>query len=270
MRFSTVKVVLGVLSALIAIQAAHAQSNSLSERRMLPRAASVVAPPTSQPAARPQPAGTTPAMPLYNAASVSPPPRIAGLAPRTSYNSVLMSHSLIAVPPAEPAKIGVDDQITVIIREDKTATSNQKLDAEKDWNLDSELEKWFRLDPSHNLIAQNFADKPGAKFKFKNDYSGKASADRKDSLVTRIQAKVIDVKPNGVLVVEARKEVVIDEEGYIIKLIGECRSQDVTPTNTVLSTQLAGAKIDVQHSGALRDATKRGWLTKILDFVKPL
>ena len=51
---------------------------------------------------------------------------------------------------------------------------------------------------------------------------------------------------------------------------GTVRSADVTPDNTVLSTQVADLNIDVKNSGAVRDASSRGWLTALLDWVKPV
>ena len=113
------------------------------------------------------------------------------------------------------------------------------------------------------------AGNPAAEFDFKNDYGGDGKYDRKDELTTRVTARVIDVKPNGNLVLEATKSITIDEEGYIITLVGECRGRDVTPENTVLSTQIAEPEISVRHSGALRDATRRGWLMRTFDFLRP-
>jgi flagellar L-ring protein precursor FlgH len=74
------------------------------------------------------------------------------------------------------------------------------------------------------------------------------------------------VKPNGNLVLEAKKNVQIgDDEGYTISLTGECRGEDVTPQNTVLSTQVADAEIKVENRGAAKDASQRGWLKKLGD-----
>ena len=47
--------------------------------------------------------------------------------------------------------------ITVIVREDKTVTTDAKTEGDREWNLDATLSKWFRLDPNNNLLAQHFA-----------------------------------------------------------------------------------------------------------------
>ena len=53
-------------------------------------------------------------------------------------------------------------------------------------------------------------------------------------------------------------------------LTGICRKEDITPDNSILSTQLADLRIDVQNSGAVRDGSRRGWLTTILDVLRPI
>ena len=87
--------------------------------------------------------------------------------------------------------------------------------------------------------------------------------------MTRIQARVIDVKPNGNLVLEARKRITVDEEDQIATLSGVCRSKDVTAQNSVLSTQVADLEISVSHTGAARDASRRGWAMRLFDLLRP-
>jgi len=71
------------------------------------------------------------------------------------------------------------------------------------------------------------------------------------------------------LVLEARKRIQHDDEISTITLTGNCRKEDVTPENTVLSTQLADASVSVVNRGALRAASSRGWISKFLDWLKP-
>jgi len=189
--------------------------------------------------------------------------------PEPKPNTVLLRSSPFAVKTPDPEKIKVHDLVTIIVRESKTATTDSKLESKKDWKLDSALTKWIRFSDKHGLIpAKQEQGSPAVLFDFKNDYKGDGSYDRKDELTTRVTARVIDVKPNGNLVLEAVKEIMIDDEGYRITLTGECRSKDVMPDNTILSTQIADPVIDVQHSGAVRDATRRGWIQRALDLVR--
>ena len=244
---------------------AVAQSNSLFGGRQHARARQV---PTTQPAGG-QPVDVATAMSGPRAAlGIRTAARERLVQPRS--NALLLQVSPIAVAMPEPEVIGVNDQVTIIIRESKTATSDSKMNSKKDWGHEWELSNWIRMSDLHGIVPAIFAEgNPAVKFDYKNDYSGDGKYDRKDELTTRIQATVIDVKPNGTLVLEATKGITIDDEGYRITLTGNCRSDDVTPQNTILSTQIAALEIDVKHNGAIRDATRRGWLMRAHDFLRP-
>ncbi len=237
-----------------------AQSNAL--RNVVARQA----PPATGASTRPTAPGLVPGpfirQPLTPVTAVSEPP----------VNPVLQSTSLIAVDLPKPKKLAVHDLVTVIIREDKRFTSDAKLETEKEIKLDAALKQWFRLDPEDRLVPQNFerAGAPGAQFDLKHQYDGNGKFNRQDSLVTRIQTRVIDVKPNGNLVLEARKEIVVEGESQAVTLTGECRAMDVTAQNSVLSTQIADLRIRVDGGGATHDASRRGWLKKAWDLIRPL
>jgi flagellar basal body L-ring protein FlgH len=184
-------------------------------------------------------------------------------------NGLLLRWSPLAIKSPDQEKIKVHDLVTIIVRESKIAKTDSKLESKKDWNLDSSLDEWIRFSNAHGLVPAQFSQgNPSAKFNFLNDYKGDGKYDRKDELTTRVTAQVIDVKPNGNLVLEATKQIMMDDDGYTISLTGECRAQDVTPDNTVLSTQIADPVIDVQHTGAVRDATRRGWIQRALDLLR--
>jgi flagellar L-ring protein precursor FlgH len=256
-----------MLGALLALAAAsppaQAQNNSLLHAQRTRSAQSAA---TSQPAA---PRALSPAAGV----GVRPPPSPRDLIDPPPVNMVLMAVSPIAVDAPKPKKIQVHDLVTVIVRESRTSLNDAKMKSEKDWQMKSELTKWLRLDPKHHLVPQNFEANgtPGVSFDFNNTYDTKGNYDRKDELITRITASVVDVKPNGNLVLEASKVVgTASDETVTATLIGECRSADVTVQNTVLSTQVANLKIEIRDTGAVRDATRRGWLMRLFDLARPI
>ncbi len=178
--------------------------------------------------------------------------------------------SLIAIPRTPPRKFRPHDLITIIVKQAKKRESDAKLDTEKKWNINGKLSEWFRFYEDHKLGTDSLPrGEPGFKFQYRNKYENDAQNERKDRFETRIQAKVIDVKPNGNLVLEARQHETHDEEIVEITLTGECRSEDVTPANTILSTQLAAMVLVEKNTGAVRDATTRGWIPRLLDWAKP-
>jgi flagellar L-ring protein precursor FlgH len=98
---------------------------------------------------------------------------------------------------------------------------------------------------------------------------GEAKLERSDTFLARITAEVVDVKPNGTFAVQARKLIKKDDEEQEFILTGICRGGDVTPDNTVLSSQVYNLQLITNHKGAVRDTTKRGLIPKLLDFINP-
>ena len=230
-----------------------AQSNSLFRRgRQALRGV-----PATQPALMPVRAPLVPAP--ANSADEQPPP-----------NPVLLGTSLIAVEPPKKRKIQVHDPITIIVREDKQAKTRSRLDTRRQAELTAELRKWFRLGQRDRLVPQTFpAGTPGIDGELDARNRSDGRVERNDTLITRIAATVIDVKPNGTLVLQARKDIQIDEDRQIVTLTGVCRAEDVSPQNTILSTQIADLRIRVQHFGPARDAARRGWFSRLWDLIRP-
>jgi len=184
-------------------------------------------------------------------------------------NRPLQAASFTAVQLPPPRVFRLHDLITVIIREEKKYKSDSDLEQEKDFELKAKINKWPRI---HNweLHPQTFTDgKPEIDVSVGGSLEGSGKAERKDQLITRITAEIIDIKPNGNLVLQGRKFIKTDEEEQEVVLTGTCRSRDVGPDNTILSTQVHDLKIIVEHKGAVRDATRRGWIPRLLDFLRP-
>ncbi len=176
--------------------------------------------------------------------------------------------SLYAIPAQIPRKFKVEDLMTIIVRQQKKYEADAEMETKKNWNLNGKLSDWFRFYNDCQHLGQDKLSngQPGFKFDYGNKYKTEGESDREDRFTTRITARVIDVKPNGNLVLEAVLEEQHDEEVASLTISGICRSTDVTPDNTVLSTQIAELRIVEKNHGAVRDATKRGFVPRILSF----
>ncbi|WP_428938119.1 flagellar basal body L-ring protein FlgH [Fontivita pretiosa] len=179
--------------------------------------------------------------------------------------------SFFAVPEQQPRTIRKHDLITIIVREESEYKSEGSTDLKKEASIEAQLEEFIRL-KLRNMEVEGGAigsTPPAIKADAKRDFKGEATVDRSDRFVMRVTAEVIDVKPNGNLVLQARQRIKTDEEEQMFILSGVCRAEDVTPDNTVLSTQMFDKELTKTHKGAVRDTTKRGWLPKLLDAINP-
>ncbi len=178
--------------------------------------------------------------------------------------------SLVAVKLAEPRRFGVHDLITIIVREQSSNDSKATLETEKETKLDGEISSFpdFNLKNMLNLqLGASDMSKgvPKVGVDMKKEFSGDGTFKRSDSFTTRITAEIIDVKPNGLLVVEARRHMRTDKETVTIVLSGTCRSQDVAGDNSVLSTNLHNLRLVKEHEGEIRNASKKGILTQVFE-----
>jgi len=80
---------------------------------------------------------------------------------------------------------------------------------------------------------------------------------------------VVEVLPNSNLVLESRKEVVVNNEKEILVLRGIVRPDDIAPNNTISSQYVADAQIYLVGDGVLDDKQSQGWLVRFLDKVWP-
>ena len=189
----------------------------------------------------------------------TPPPA----APRVSF---------FAVPPPEPRLIRKHDLVTIVVREESAFSSEGKSKFDKTAEFKAVIDEFVRLRLGVNdfgVVPSVGAIKPRLGLSAERKSTGDANVERADSFTARIQAEVLDVKPNGTLVLIARKRIETDDEKQLMVLSGTCRAADLTADNTVLSTQLADLDLTKTHKGAVRSATKRGAIPKLLDAIDP-
>jgi flagellar L-ring protein precursor FlgH len=182
----------------------------------------------------------------------------------------LASVSYFAVPEPEARTIKKHDLVTIIVREESAFSSEGTTDLKKSADLDAKIEQFIKLNLKELTLENAFGStSPEIKMNASRNFKGEATVDRTDSLIFRITAEVIDVKPNGTLIMQAKQRIKTDDEEQTFTFSGTGRVEDVTADNTILSTQLFDKDLTKSHTGAVRDTTKRGWLTKLLDMANP-
>jgi flagellar L-ring protein precursor FlgH len=77
------------------------------------------------------------------------------------------------------------------------------------------------------------------------------------SLATTFGAEVVDVLPNGLLVVQATRQLTFSQQTQLIKLRGLVRPEDVSAQNQVLSTAMTDLELEVTGKGIVSDSTYR-------------
>src|SRR5262249_18522038 len=86
--------------------------------------------------------------------------------------------------------------------------------------------------------------------------SGKSQASSSSSLRTSLAGRVAAVLPNGALIVEAEREITMNNERQAILLRGVVRPGDVGPGNSVLSNSVGNLELEIKGKGVLSDGTR--------------
>ncbi|KXI28021.1 flagellar basal body L-ring protein FlgH [Paraglaciecola hydrolytica] len=94
-----------------------------------------------------------------------------------------------------------------------------------------------------------------------NAFSGDASTNQSNNLVGNISVTVVQVLPNQNLLVRGEKWLTLNNGDEYIRLTGVVRPADVSPSNEIVSTKIANARIQYSGTGTFASAQKEGWLS---------
>ena len=172
----------------------------------------------------------------------------------------------------------LNDLVTIRVSENTTASGGASTNATRNSSGDYAVTDLFGMNldfniqnlPLFNGFYKNGAVfTPTAKGSATSDFDGKGDTAREGKLLGTITAKVVEVMPNGNLVLESRKDLTINNEKQTLVLRGMIRPDDILPDNTILSSSVADADIFFVGDGVLQEKQKPGWLTRALDQVWP-
>lgn len=95
-----------------------------------------------------------------------------------------------------------------------------------------------------------------------NNFKGEGDADQSNELTGSLTVTVVEVLPNGYMMVRGEKRIGINQGNEYVKLSGIVRPADIDSTNTVESTKIGDATILYVGDGQVSDAANMGWLAK--------
>jgi flagellar L-ring protein precursor FlgH len=101
----------------------------------------------------------------------------------------------------------------------------------------------------------------------KEDVSGGGKSTRAGALTGRITVRVMDVLPNGNLVINGNRVITVNDEKQVMEITGIVRPEDVTADNSVVSTLVADAQIKYNGKGAVAEKARLGLLSRLLSML---
>jgi len=157
----------------------------------------------------------------------------------------------------------LNDSVTIRVVETTVASTSADAKTTKDSAMSTEIPNLFGLEKQVSELPALINGKSTSAFK------GAGSTSRTSSLVTNVSARVVDVLPNGYLVVEGAREVRLNNENQTITITGIVRPVDISQHNVVLSSAISQMSVNVHGKGLVSQPLNPGWLFKILNGILP-
>jgi flagellar L-ring protein precursor FlgH len=160
------------------------------------------------------------------------------------------------------------DIVTVIVQESVAAQSTQNKESTRQSTLNDSVGQ-FIFPPAVSGLGTHGGQLPSIQASGKSDYTGGGQISNSQSATSTAAVLVTDVLPNGNLVIEGVRLVTFSGETQYVVLHGIIRPDDITSSDTVLSSSIAEAKVEFISQGALTDAEKLGWFSKLYEMLRP-
>jgi flagellar L-ring protein precursor FlgH len=156
----------------------------------------------------------------------------------------------------------IGDTLTVNIVENTSASTASNSSAQRASSIDASV------GPMAGVPGKTFQNM-AVTASDSNKFDGKGAAAAKNVFTGTITATVIEVLPNGNLLISGEKQVAIGHGQEYIRISGIVTPSSITATNTVSSSRIADARIEYKESGYISEAQVMGWLARFFLSVLP-
>lgn len=149
----------------------------------------------------------------------------------------------------------VGDTIVINLVERTTAQKSANANASRESSMEGGITSLGKV-PLATLAGLNVGAEGSSSF------SGSGGAAANNAFNGTIAVTVIEVLPNGNLLVSGEKQIAINQGNEFIRFSGVVNPQHVTSANTVQLTQVADARIEYKGSGFIDESQQMGWLQR--------
>lgn len=156
----------------------------------------------------------------------------------------------------------VGDTVTVVIVENVSASQKSTSTVDRNSSIDSKITA-LPLQPAADLAKLAIGASTS------NNFSGKGGTESANTFSGSITATVIEVQPNGHLVVSGEKQIGVNQNVDVLRFSGTVDPRLVQPGSVISSTQVANVRIESRGRGAQGEAQTVGWLSRFFLSFQP-
>ena len=192
---------------------------------------------------------TAPSTAIHQPMSIRPEPRMVVAPAKGAIYNVATARPLFEDRRAR----FVGDTLTINIVETVQASKKGSTTAERTQTVAAEIP---------TIVGLPFKGAQGTALDANNSnkFSGKGENSSSNAFTGTLTVTVIEVYPNGNLLVSGEKQIGLKEGEEFIRFSGVVNPNNVTAANTVQSSQVADARIEYKANGFLDTAQVMGWL----------
>ena len=168
-----------------------------------------------------------------------------------SAGSLYVPYGRLADPVRDLRAAQVNDLVTIVVSERATAVAKGKTNTARKSDTKASVGSLFGAVNKAGTLA-NLASASGD-----TELQGQGETSRETSLTTTLSARVVQVLPNGYLVIEGAKDVQVNSERQQVTVRGVIRPTDLSPANQVRSDRIAQMEVRINGKGVVGDAVRR-------------
>ncbi|QNI38548.1 flagellar basal body L-ring protein FlgH [Edaphobacter sp. 4G125] len=143
------------------------------------------------------------------------------------------------------------DLISVIVDENLAASTDGTVKNSRASNANSQVSGLFGNLHAGNAL-QNLVNQNSS-----SGLNAQGTSATNSSLSTILGGHVVEVLPNGMLVIEAARQVEFSQQTQTIVLRGVVRPEDISQQNQIRSTAISSLELEVRGKGIITDYTHR-------------
>ena len=161
---------------------------------------------------------------------------------------------------------GIGDLLTIKISGTSVIANSSSRSMEKKTNRGASFNGDFGVG---NIVPEVPAFNVGAGTEYKNNFDSDNTRDDTRSFTDNITVVVVDIMPNGNLVIMGACRRDIDKDVQTVEVSGIVRPQDINSDNEVDSQSIANFNIITKYTGVVAAYNNPNWLGRIMDIVWP-
>jgi len=199
------------------------------------------------------------------------PPSVGSTWGHTTGNATVLTSGATSLY-GDPLAHGVGDLITIVVDLQNTITKDQNTKTAKTASVaDAISQLVYPPDASNHGWSwyTNHGQTPGMGWTANQAFNGSGTIANTETASTTIQARVMDIGANGVMRIQATRMSKAGEEDTSMILTGFVRPEDLSSANSISSSRVAQLSILQKGKGAISEEQKKGWLTKLYEFLSP-